>query len=248
MNGLQIGCCGFAKNRKTYFQTFSLVEVQQTFYRLPQLATVQKWREEAPENFIFTLKAWQGITHLSSSPTYRRAALNWPAGQLQQLGHFQPTRPVFKAWEQTRNIALALKARVILFQCPPNFKQTPQAIKNLRAFFTAIDQERFVLAIEFRANWKKEIVKELCTELNLIHCVDPFKELPQTSTFYYFRLHGAPPGKKMYRYTYTDQDLRFLKQRLNELNAANEVFCLFNNFSMFNDAQRFKALVTTPDA
>jgi len=49
-----------------------VVEVQQTFYQIPRIATGKRWREEAPPDFEFTMKAWQLITHEPSSPTYRR--------------------------------------------------------------------------------------------------------------------------------------------------------------------------------
>jgi uncharacterized protein YecE (DUF72 family) len=69
MNGLKVGCCGFPRGRKEYFRQFRLVEVQQTFYKMPDLETAIKWRQEAPTDFEFTLKAWQLITHPPTSPT-----------------------------------------------------------------------------------------------------------------------------------------------------------------------------------
>jgi uncharacterized protein YecE (DUF72 family) len=36
-----------------------VVEVQQTFYQPPRVATLEKWRLDAPANFEFTLEAWQ---------------------------------------------------------------------------------------------------------------------------------------------------------------------------------------------
>jgi uncharacterized protein YecE (DUF72 family) len=50
-----------------------LVEIQSTFYEIPaRIETVKKWREEAPRDFEFTIKAFQVITHDSKSPTYKR--------------------------------------------------------------------------------------------------------------------------------------------------------------------------------
>ncbi|HIC91498.1 MAG TPA: DUF72 domain-containing protein, partial [Syntrophaceae bacterium] len=69
---IKVGCCGFPKAKGIYYQQFKVVEIQQTFYQIPRVSTVQKWREEAPPDFEFTLKAWQLITHPSQSPTYRR--------------------------------------------------------------------------------------------------------------------------------------------------------------------------------
>ncbi|MET1127893.1 MAG: DUF72 domain-containing protein, partial [Thermoproteota archaeon] len=63
------GCCGFPLSRKRYFERFNVVEVQQTFYDPPSADTLRRWREEAPKGFVFTVKAWQAVTHPSSSPT-----------------------------------------------------------------------------------------------------------------------------------------------------------------------------------
>ncbi len=67
---VKVGCCGFPGGMKKYFSQFRLVEVQQTFYKMPRLKTAQKWRQEAPSDFEFTLKAWQLITHSPTSATY----------------------------------------------------------------------------------------------------------------------------------------------------------------------------------
>jgi uncharacterized protein YecE (DUF72 family) len=69
---IKIGCCGFAVSQQEYFKSFKLIEIQHTFYQLPLLKTAEKWRNSAPKDFEFTIKAWQLITHEPASPTYRR--------------------------------------------------------------------------------------------------------------------------------------------------------------------------------
>ena len=69
---IKTGCCGFAGAQGDYFDRFRLIEIQDTFYQLPQLKTAERWRRTAPEGFEFLIKAWQLITHLPASPTYRR--------------------------------------------------------------------------------------------------------------------------------------------------------------------------------
>ncbi|RMD95648.1 MAG: DUF72 domain-containing protein, partial [Calditrichaeota bacterium] len=113
---LKIGCCGFSRSMDAYFRRFSLVEIQKTFYKLPEPETAARWREKAPPDFEFTLKAWQGITHLASSPTYRKAKLHLSEEQKKSLGHFRPTEAVWQAWEQTAEIARLLDARIVVLQ------------------------------------------------------------------------------------------------------------------------------------
>ena len=69
---VKVGCCGFRSSQSSYYRLLPAVEVQHSFYQPPKVATLEKWRREAPVNFEFTLKAWQLITHRATSPTYNR--------------------------------------------------------------------------------------------------------------------------------------------------------------------------------
>jgi uncharacterized protein YecE (DUF72 family) len=60
---IRVGCCGFPTSTKKYFESFDLVELNRTFYHYPQEKTVEGWRKTAPENFEFTVKAHQDISH-----------------------------------------------------------------------------------------------------------------------------------------------------------------------------------------
>ena len=231
---IRIGCCGYGRAKATYYQHFRLVEVQKTFYKPPKLATAERWRAEAPPDFEFTLKAWQLITHKPSSPTYRKARLSLD-GPPERYGAFRPTAEVHAAWETTRAIAQALGARLVLFQCPASFTPTEEHIANLRAFFREVDRGGMRFAWEPRGKWDDETIAALCRELDLIHAVDPFQRLPVTKNIAYFRLHG----RTGWRYRYTDDDLA---QLLAWCRDYDEVYCLFNNASMFEDAQRLQRL------
>jgi len=230
-----VGCCGFPRARSEYYRTLPLAEVQQTFYRPPELATAQRWRAEAPPDFCFTLKAWQLITHEPSSPTYRKARLNLE-GPAEHYGSFRPTDEVMAAWERIRQIALALQAPIVLFQCPASFTPTDVHIENLRRFFRGITRSGLICAWEPRGPWPVELVGSLCAELDLIHAVDPFVSRPATLGTAYFRLHGITG----YRYRFTDDDLR---QLLAWCRGYKLVYCLFNNVSMWEDALRLCALL-----
>lgn len=230
-----VGCCGFPVNRRTYYAHLDAVEVQQTFYNPPREATARRWREEAPADFPFAMKAWQLITHPASSPTYRR--LRRPLeGPREAYGFFRPTEEVWAAWEETRNIARALRAAWIIFQCPARFTPTAEHVANLRAFFSRVGRETWRLGWEPRGDWPPDLVRDLCAELDLVHVVDPFKARPVTEGVAYFRLHG----KTGYRYRYDEDDLRRLAAWCEDF---EEVWVMFNNVSMWNDARAFRALV-----
>lgn len=234
---IKVGCCGFPVAKSRYYQNFEVVEIQKTFYQPPLLSTAQRWRKEAPSSFEFTMKVWQLITHPPSSPTYRRLKESVPEKFKEKYGFFKPTRQVFSAWERTKEIALALGAKILIFQCPPSFTPDKNHLENLKKFFQQIKRENFIFVWEPRGRWKEEITKSLCRELNLVHGVDPFKQKPvYISTVNYFRLHG----KGGYRYKYSDEDLDYLKRLCGK---ANITYFMFNNTFMFEDACRFKNLL-----
>jgi uncharacterized protein YecE (DUF72 family) len=184
------GCCGFPKARNLYYKSFKLVEIQQTFYQPPRLKTLEKWRREAGYDFEFTLKAWQLITHQAKSPTYRRLTFSWPEEKLNRCGFFKPTDEVRWAWMRTREAALALRARIVIFQTPPSFQPSAANKENLRGFFKEINRGGFLSVWEPRGAWSKDEIQELCGELNLTHGVDPFKADPSFGEVRYFRIHG----------------------------------------------------------
>jgi uncharacterized protein YecE (DUF72 family) len=231
----KVGCCGFVVSQQEYFQLFNLIEIQNTFYQLPRLQTAEKWRATAPQGFEFTMKAWQLITHEPSSPTYRRLKSKIDPAKLDDYGRFRATPEVLEAWNRTAMFARTLGVSIVVFQCPASFRPTEQNVANMREFFTRIDRDHFLFAWEPRGVWPETLVLELCEELQLIHCVDPFKNKPQYGDIQYFRLHGITG----YAYRYTDADLQRLKERIYQ----KPTYLLFNNNWMKDDAQRFIQLM-----
>jgi len=237
VNGsVKVGCCGFPMARQRYFERFPLVEVQQTFYRPPRPQTLERWRREAPAGFQFTLKAWQLITHPPSSPTYRRLGRDIPPEARDRYGFFRPSDEVHQALETTLECARRLRARVIVFQCPASFTPTATHIDHLRCFFrrARLREQGFQGAWEPRGTWPRPMVEALCRTLDLWPVVDPFAQPPYPDFPRYFRLHG----RGGYRYRYTDEDLQRLRAWCTE-----GTYCLFNNMTMAEDAQRLMALI-----
>jgi uncharacterized protein YecE (DUF72 family) len=229
---LHIGCCGWALSQRRYFGTFPVLEVQQTFYQPPRLATLEKWRAAAPPDFEFTLKAWQLVTHEPSSPTYRRLRTPVPEKRRSRYGAFRPTDEVHEAWRATLDCARALGARIVVFQCPAAFAPTAEHVGNLRRFFRRAgrDAAGLVFAWEPRGEWSDAQVKKLCAELDLVHVVDPFVRRTVTAGLRYYRLHGIGG----YRYAYSDADLARLASW-----CRGETYAMFNNMTMADDALRF---------
>jgi uncharacterized protein YecE (DUF72 family) len=236
MKRLKIGCCGFSVSRAEYFQRFSVVEIQQTFYNLPRLTTAERWRQEAREGFEFTAKAWQLITHEPSSPTYRRLKAPIDESRKPCYGSFKPTEEVVEAWEKTLQFIRKLGTNKVVFQCPASFRPTVENKRNIRKFFSSINRTAITCIWEPRGEWKGEEIHEICEEHSLIHCVDPFVSRPQTGSIRYFRLHGISG----YKYRYTGSDFKSLREKLD---SRFSTYIMFNNIPMLEDAARLKKLL-----
>ncbi len=236
---IRVGCCGFPVRRALYYATFDVVEVQQTFYQVPRLETARRWREEAPAHrppgarpFVFTMKAWQLITHAATSPTYRRLREPLTEAERAQVGGFRWTDPVRRAWDRTRQFALALGAEAVLFQCPASFRPTPEHLEALERFFREVDRAGLLFVWEPRGRWPRRLVADLCRQLDLIHGTDPLKAPSVTPGLRYWRLHGTTG----YRHRYTEAEL----ERLAALcPKRRDAYVLFNNVAMWDDARRF---------
>lgn len=235
---IKIGTCGFGRaKRPEYVQILPVVEIQHTFYDPPQIKTLEKWRSDVPDDFEFTLKAWQMITHESSSPTYRRLKRPLTQKETDEAGFFNPTETVREALELTLECARALRARTILFQCPARFQPLPENILNLKRFFAEIDRKDLNFVWEPRGKlWEDDVIKEICEETGLWHCVDPFARRTVTPDRCYYRLHGIP----RWRYTYEDDELMDL---VSLMPPNSPSYAFFNNITMKDDAVRFQRIL-----
>ena len=114
-----------AKEMLSYYsRRLPAVEINNTFYRLPQPSMIENWNAQVPARFRFSIKATQRITHIKR--------LNNVADETKYL----------------LETAALLEQRlgVVLFQLPPNFKKD---IERLKAFLDLL-QPDLRTAFEFR--------------------------------------------------------------------------------------------------
>lgn len=236
---MKLGMCGFTIGAAAYVKQFPVVEVQQTFYDPPPLATIEKWRAQAPPAFEFTMKAWQVITHLSTSSTYRRLRRAFGERERAEAGGFRLNATTRAAWATTLEAAQALRATAILFQCPASFRATDENVAAMRRFLESIERPAGVrLLWEPRGPWPDDLVHSLCRDLDLIHAVDPFVRPSLTPELLYWRLHG----NKSHYANYTDEELRQIIAWLPD-DPRTDVYVLFNNIPRVKDVRRFRELL-----
>ncbi|RMD78018.1 MAG: DUF72 domain-containing protein [Gammaproteobacteria bacterium] len=241
---VRVGPCGFPEARARLFRDFSILEVQASFYRPVPPATAARWRAEAPPGFLFTLKAWQLLTHEPSSPTYRRLGRPLSAAERRLAGGLRWNPVTRRAWAATLETARALGAAAVLLQLPASFDPRPAHLRRLRRFCEGAERGGMRLAVELRGPaWEDRLLRRLARELAFTPVVDPFLRPPPAPGLRYFRLHGLPAYR--YAYRYTDEDLARLRGLLR---GPWPHWVLFNNVAMAEDARRFLRLLASPGA
>ena len=155
-----------AKWLEYYAQQLGTVEINYTFYRIPNAKTIAGWDAATPAGFTFVLKAPQRITH------------------------FARLRNIDEPLRLFLDIVRKLNAKLgpVLFQLPPNFKKD---IARLGDLLTQLTDVR--AACEFRhASWWSDDVYELLRSTNTALCIADTEEgttpLVATADFGYVRL------------------------------------------------------------
>lgn len=236
MTAQYVGCCGYSEARARYYEQFPVVELQDTFYQPPSPALAAKWRAEAPAAFRFCMKAWQLITHTPASRTYRRLKHPVSATEHDLYGSFRPTEQVWLAWERTRDLARILRAEIVLFQLPASFTPTREHLRDMREFFGRIDRtDSWQLAFEPRGpRWPRELAEDICQELGLLYCVDPFVSGPVFAETSYWRMHGGAD----YQARYSDEQFDQLAGWSRDVPGSS--YLMFNNILRREDARKFQ--------
>jgi uncharacterized protein YecE (DUF72 family) len=156
-----------AKMLPYYAERFSTVEINNTFYRMPDEKILAGWNRETPDRFKLTLKAPKRITHDS------------------RLRDCAESLSFFVRVART----LGPKLGALLFQLPPYFRKD---LNVLDAFLAALPTD-VCAAFEFRhASWLDEEVYARLKARNLALCIaDNDKSstpVRMTADYAYFRL------------------------------------------------------------
>jgi uncharacterized protein YecE (DUF72 family) len=189
-----------------YASVFDTVEINNTFYRLPSAETFDAWRDQAPDRFLYAVKANRYLTHLKKLK--------------------DAEAPLNQFIERARRLKKHLGP--ILYQLPPRWRLNRQ---RLESFLNLLPSD-LAHIFEFRdQSWMVEEVFQMLKERNVSFCTHdmPGLEVPRRAVgpVAYVRLHGTQ-GK--YRGGYTEPTLRsWLRWTREQADGGREVYVYFNN-------------------
>ncbi|HEY4107946.1 DUF72 domain-containing protein [Puia sp.] len=203
-----------AGTRLTYYASiFNSIEINSSFYKIPQPATFARWAGEVPEGFRFTVKLWRGITHAQGL-------------------HFIPidvNKFLHAAGE------LGLKKGCLLVQLPPGVHadKTAQLERMLERIVSADTDGSWRIAVEFRhRSWYRPETYDL---LGRYRAGMVLQDMPASKrenpagedAFIYVRYHGVAGD---YRGGYPEEVLlRDAEKMSHWLAAGKDVYVYFNN-------------------
>jgi len=189
-----------------YAQHFNALELNNTFYRFPELSNLQHWHNDSPKDFHFSVKVPREITHDKK---------------------FVETEDLLREFYSVLENGLAEKLGTVLFQLPPSFDYTTERLKML---LTQMDTS-FTNVVEFRnISWWRDDVIESLRKKGITFCSVSYPRLIDNvivnTPYPYYRFHGVP---KLYNSPY---DYGFLKNVVDAMDTVKEVkaaYLFFNN-------------------
>ena len=190
-----------------YAQQFDTVEVNNTFYRLPNRSAVEGWAEQTPKRFVFAVKASRYLTHIK---------------RLTAMGD-----GVQRYYDRIEPLIDAKKLGPVLWQLPGNFQRDDE---RLRQALEAMPKGRH--CIEFRhPSWFQGDVYRLLRKHRVAlvigdHPERPFQTYELTASWTFVRFHYGKRGRNG---NYSARELEQWAERLRGWRERVEVYAYFNN-------------------
>jgi len=210
-----------------YAREFGTVEINNTFYRMPEAPTFERWREQTPASFVFAVKASRFITHIK---------------RLRDC-----EEPLERLLERARG--LGDKLGPCLFQLPPRWTVPEDRLERFLAALAERLATGELACVEMRdpSGLTERALRAL--ERHRIALCWPFGPraplAPQrlTGPFAYIRMHEG----RGHDGRFTDREIGDLARRILRVREARlPVYVYFNNdwrAHAIEDARRLGALL-----
>ncbi len=184
-----------------YGTQLNAVELNATFRRMPTASAIAGWVGATPQDFCFTAKAHQSITH------FKRLK-----------GAEESMRFFLQAIDPMRQ---AGKLGPILFQLPPNLRADASLLRE----FVQLLPTAYQFAFEFRhESWFIEAVYDILRSKNVALCWAESEKITTpkiaTADFLYYRFREPE---------YSTPDLEQLAEELKKERERKEVYAFFKH-------------------
>ena len=221
---------------RLYSSVFDAVEIDSSFYRIPNQTMVSQWSKNTPDNFVFCPKFPKKVTH---------------DFKLQNVG--STVNFFYKTLA-----GLDKKLGPLVIQLPPSFKYE-KGFPVLQNFVTTdLKTSAFRHAVEFRhKSWFRDDVYKFLEENNVSFCwsITQYVTTPTkvTSDFIYTRMVGE---RDITKFNETQKDRSKLMNEMSQalkssIGSVDDAFVFFNNhFAGFgpesvNEFKRLLGLMET---
>ncbi len=239
-----------------YAERFSTVEVDSTYYRLPDRATVQKWADRTPAGFVMHVKAFGLLTRhpvrLEQLPERLRAGMPVDArGRVDRPPRALRGRVLAEFLQALEPLRAAGKLGGILFQLPPYVVWKPSSLDYLEWVREQLGDDAMLVEPRHRSWYAEGIRAELLRwleerRMSWVVVDAPRLDAPNvpgtlvaaTTPLAYVRFHGrnaatwnlrGGSAAQRFDYLYREEELREWVPPLRALaETAEEAYALFN--------------------
>lgn len=223
MNEVRIGCSGWSYRDwrgvlypegvparrwlEHYATVFDTVELNATFYRLPEARTARGWAEQVPDGFLFSVKASRYLTHMK---------------RLRDL-----ESGLQRFWERIEPLREAGRLGPVLWQLPGDFERDDETLARALA---ALPEAHHCFELR-HASWFAPDVRELLSEHGASLAIgdDAREDPPRPSPagpVAYLRLHYGARGREG---NYSDRELAIWRRRIAAWRSRRPVYAYLNN-------------------
>ena len=199
---------------KAYSEAFNFVEINYTFYEYPNVRLVEGWRKTVPNDFTFSVRCHQDLTH--------------------KIG-LKPVDEAYQVLGQMVTYCRILGSPFLVLETPVSYVMDKISISAAKDFFSSANLNGVRLVWEIRAPITEQALG-LMRDFNIIYCVDISRSKPtEWSDVGYTRLFGK--GKHNI-YQFTDEELHEIDKNASE-SKAKIVALSYHGARMSTDALRF---------
>jgi uncharacterized protein YecE (DUF72 family) len=242
-----------------YAEKFDTVEVDSTYYAIPDRRNTYLWADRTPENFIFHIKVYGALTGHAIDPKTLPKDIQQilPKKDKEQPRVFIKEPSILRAIADGFKEALTPlmnkgKLGILVFQFPPWIEYKKQNLDYILSCKNAMG--RIPIAVEFRhGSWltpdNQDTVFHFLRKHQIIYVVadepqyDSLATVPfvphLTTDSAYFRFHGRNKENWLkkgietslrYAYLYSEGDLKEFVPTIQSIDKrAKEVHAMFNN-------------------